>query len=184
MEETRKRQAEEDLASTESSPRKCRSVCPSEGKSESNGEVGEDIISWLSIDDETASELLKLLDPNSETCGAAATTRVRFIYNPYSRPLIFQSSSSYVTINSNEESCGSSFSHSESSMMASVDARGINISRHLLSDEGKAVRLGSQVEDIGGGLEWNEEEARGWEAVEGYDGIDWNDDMLARFLGE
>ncbi|KAF5748477.1 hypothetical protein HS088_TW04G00431 [Tripterygium wilfordii] len=183
MEETRKRQAEEDRTGNESSPRKCRCVSPSEKESESNGEVGEDIMAWLSIDDETASELLKLLDADSETSGAAGTTRVRFIDNPYSRPLIFQSSTSYVTINGNEESCGSSFSYSESSMMASVDARGINLSRHLLSGEGKAVGIGSQVEDIGGEWEWNEE-ARGWEAVEDCVEIDWDDDMLARFLGE
>ncbi|KAF5726061.1 hypothetical protein HS088_TW23G00801 [Tripterygium wilfordii] len=184
MEETRKRRAEEDRTSTDSSPRKCRSVSPLKKESEGDGEVGEDIMAWLPIDDETASELLKLLDADSETCGAAATTRVRFIDNPYSRPLIFQYSTSYVTINGNEESCGSSFSYSESSMMASVDARGINISRHLLSGEGKAVGLGSGVEDNGSAWEWNEAEARGWEAVEGCDGIDWDDDMLARFLGE
>ncbi|EEF48066.1 uncharacterized protein LOC8272549 [Ricinus communis] len=85
----------------------------------------EDIImgSWLSVDQQddysTVDELLKFLDDNITT-----NTTVKFIENPYSSPLVFQSCSSYITINGNEETCGSSFSDWESSVMASVDMCG------------------------------------------------------------
>ncbi|KAL6554970.1 hypothetical protein OROGR_006228 [Orobanche gracilis] len=77
--------------------------------------------SWLFVDDETAMELSKLLDL-SET---APPVKVRFADDPYSSPVIFQSSAAYITINGNEESCGSSFSDSESSVMASIDVGGV-----------------------------------------------------------
>ncbi|KAI3447128.1 hypothetical protein Pfo_003793 [Paulownia fortunei] len=76
--------------------------------------------SWLAVDDETAMELSKLL----ESFGTQPPVRVRFIDNPYSSAVICQSSSAYVTINGNEESCGSSFSDSDSSVMASIDVGG------------------------------------------------------------
>ncbi|KAK4415673.1 hypothetical protein Salat_2674700 [Sesamum alatum] len=78
--------------------------------------------SWLIVDDEeTASELSKLLDLFGTP---PPPMKVRFIDDPYSTSLIFQSSSAYVTINGNEESCGSSFSDSDSSVMASIDLGG------------------------------------------------------------
>ncbi|KAL6558573.1 hypothetical protein OROMI_018923 [Orobanche minor] len=77
--------------------------------------------SWLFVDDETAMELSKLLDLSEK----APPVKVRFTDDPYSSPVIFQSSAAYVTINGNEESCGSSFSDSESSVMASIDVGGV-----------------------------------------------------------
>ncbi|KAL2251097.1 uncharacterized protein LOC105173620 [Sesamum indicum] len=77
--------------------------------------------SWLIVDDDTASELSKLLDLFGTP---PPPIKVRFIDDPYSTSLIFQSSSAYVTINGNEESCGSSFSDSDSSVMASIDIGG------------------------------------------------------------
>nr|GMD55792.1 Protein SON like [Ipomoea batatas] len=72
--------------------------------------VGEgDMIAWLNLDDDTMTELSKL---------------VKFIHDPYSPTVIFKSSA-YVTINGNEESCGSSFSDQESSVMASIDMGGV-----------------------------------------------------------
>ncbi|KAJ8750847.1 hypothetical protein K2173_016028 [Erythroxylum novogranatense] len=89
-------------------------------------EVGEDTVAWLSVDDHTVAELMKFLGASSSEM--ASTTRVKFIDNPYSYlSLTFQSSSSCITINGNEESCGSSFSGSDSSVMASVDMVGIGM---------------------------------------------------------
>lgn len=79
------------------------------------------VASWLIVDEETALELSKLLDLFE---APPPPIKVRFIDNPYSSPVIFQSSSAYVTINGNEESCGSSFSDSDSSVMASIDVGG------------------------------------------------------------
>lgn len=104
---------------------------------------GVAVASWLVVDDETASELSKLLDLFE---APPPPFRVRFIDNPYSSPLIVQSSSAYVTINGNEESCGSSFSDSDSSFMASIDVGGARSS-------GGAWLLGAAEE-------------RGWEAGE------------------
>lgn len=84
------------------------------------------VASWLVVDDDTASELSKLLDLFE---APPPPFRVRFIDNPYSSPVIFQSSSAYVTINGNEESCGSSFSDSDSSVMASIDVGAARTSR-------------------------------------------------------
>lgn len=82
---------------------------------------GEDMMAWLTLDDEAMTEISKLLD--SETPQQQGF-RVRFIEDPYSPPVIFQSSA-YITINGNEESCGSSFSDLDSSMMASIDMGGV-----------------------------------------------------------
>lgn len=94
---------------------------------DTSGDLDEDILAWLSMDDETVDELMKFLDTDSDGASSSFTntTKVKFIENPYSSPLIVQSSSSYITINGNEESCGSSFSDWESSVMASVDMGGI-----------------------------------------------------------
>ncbi|XP_057787662.1 uncharacterized protein LOC131004912 [Salvia miltiorrhiza] len=82
---------------------------------------GAVVASWLVVDDETTSELSEFLELFE---GPPPPFRVRFIDNPYSSPVVVQSSSAYVTINGNEESCGSSFSDSDSSVMASVDVGG------------------------------------------------------------
>lgn len=91
------------------------------GESETDMEgIGEDIMAWLS-DDTLTHEVMKLLD---DSC-SPKPHKVRFIDDPYSSSLVFQTTpSSYVTINGNEESCGSSFSDCESSVMASVDMGG------------------------------------------------------------
>ncbi|XWS72182.1 hypothetical protein CRYUN_Cryun02cG0018200 [Craigia yunnanensis] len=122
-------------------------------------ELNDDVMAWLSMEGtetDSMSELLKLLDDSAEaTTSALSSTyspttygmRVRFSDNPYSSTLIFQSSFSYITINGNEESCGSSFSESESSVMASVYMGGI------LST---SVKVGSGLEGNGGWLEAEE----------------------------
>ncbi|GKV11918.1 hypothetical protein SLEP1_g23134 [Rubroshorea leprosula] len=190
-EETRERQTHEEKARSPGVKR------PREDGS--SGDLGEDIVKWLlgdESDGESVAELLKQLEC-TESPTTWATTRVKFIDNPYSSQLIFQSSSSYITINGNEETCGSSFSDSDSSVMASVDMggvvganvkvpRGIEGLRGWFSGEGQGL-LGA-----------NEAEARGWVVGgDGYDGgegtkmndcdgfdRDWDDVGLARFLGE
>ncbi|XVE97987.1 hypothetical protein REPUB_Repub03eG0066400 [Reevesia pubescens] len=135
------------------------------------------------------SELLKLLDDSDEvttlvsssTCSPTSYgMKVRFSDNPYSSALIFQSSSSYITINGNEESCGSSFSNSESSVMASVDMGGI-LSMNVKVESGlEGIREWLDAEE-GGAWGKSEEEARGWMLDWGWE---WNEEQLARFLGE
>lgn len=172
-------------------------------------DLGEDdIVAWLLMDDDDGtvgvSELMEFLDTEAEatssTTTAAGTSRVKFIENPYSSPLIFQSSSSYITINGNEESCGSSFSDCDSSVMASVDRGGItnNVVGKLGCIEGSAEWL--HGESGGGAWSSNEVKAREWVveksggeilsegSMGGCDGLDWklndDDDGLAWVLGE
>ncbi|KAG8487545.1 hypothetical protein CXB51_016135 [Gossypium anomalum] len=149
----------------------------------------DDVLPWLSMEGtcktDAMSELFKLVDDSTElapssTCSPTSyCTKVKFSDNPYSSALIFQSSSSYVTINGNEESCGSSFSDSESSVMASVDMRGI-VSTNVKVDNG--------LEEIRGWLE--AEEGSAWSKSEGESreswmvDWEWDEEQLARFLGE
>ncbi|KAA8534840.1 hypothetical protein F0562_029944 [Nyssa sinensis] len=112
MEENRKRPGYEETG--EFAGKRPRTSATSDDDTENN--EGEDAIAWLSIDDETVSELAKLLETE-----ITLPVKVKFIDNPYSSALIFQTSSSYITINGNEESCGSSFSDSESSVMAGIN---------------------------------------------------------------
>ncbi|KAJ8766939.1 hypothetical protein K2173_011757 [Erythroxylum novogranatense] len=117
MDESRKREAPDAVNETTLKAPRTLAV--------TQADIGEDIVPWLSVDDGTVGELMKFLDPSSDTESTTAT-RVKFIENPYSfSSLIFQSSSSYITINGNEESCGSSYSDSDSSVMASVDMGGM-----------------------------------------------------------
>ncbi|PIN17267.1 hypothetical protein CDL12_10069 [Handroanthus impetiginosus] len=81
--------------------------------SEAAQEDDSEFCSWIIL-----SKLLDLFET------VPPPMKVRFIKDPYSSPVIFQSSSAYVTINGNEESCGSSFSDSDSSVMASIDLGG------------------------------------------------------------
>ncbi|MED6216471.1 hypothetical protein PIB30_008171 [Stylosanthes scabra] len=57
-------------------------------------------------------------------CGAeevlGGACAAKFVEDPYSSLVVVQSSSSYVTINGNEESCGSSFSDTGTSLMATL----------------------------------------------------------------
>ncbi|XVE54090.1 hypothetical protein DITRI_Ditri03aG0053700 [Diplodiscus trichospermus] len=155
-------------------------------------ELNDDFMAWLSMEGEegseadSMSELLKLLEDSADasTSGSSSTssptsfgTRVRFSDNPYLSALVFQSSSSYITINGNEESCGSSFSDSECSVMASVDMGWI------LSTN---VKAGSNFEGIRGWLEaeergaWgkSDEEARKWMMD-----WEWYEERPTSFLG-
>lgn len=166
--------------------------------------ASEDILPWLSVDVDTLSQLMELLDDADDALKGSVNTptkKVRFIDDPYSSPSIFQSSSSYVTINGNEESCGSSFSDSDSSVMASVYVGSIR--RQLLSGE-DAFSFGEcsgkfQAEESAGARGSSKEAARGWtEKVEstssvvsgegevrhGCDVFDWDEQTLAKFLGE
>ncbi|GMI94883.1 hypothetical protein HRI_003157600 [Hibiscus trionum] len=147
-------------------------------------EFNDDVLAWLSMDEEgcntdAMSELLKLVDGSAErttssTCSTASCgVKVRFSDNPYSSAFVFQSSSSYITINGNEESCGSSFSDSESSVMASVDMGGI---------VNWNVNVVNGLEEIRGWLE--EEDGGAWGTSEGGTRWEWDQEQLARFLGE
>ncbi|EOA12642.1 hypothetical protein CARUB_v10027599mg [Capsella rubella] len=120
-------------------------------------------------DEYTPDEIMSLVESSSPTMTTTeiegtnipgeGSFRVRFIDDPYAIPVVVQSSSGYITINVNEESCGPSFSDSDASAMASVDASGL---------------FGCCFE-YGGAWSTNEERASECE---------WNDDLLARFLGE
>ncbi|XP_007012840.2 PREDICTED: uncharacterized protein LOC18588397 [Theobroma cacao] len=156
-------------------------------------ELADDVKAWLSVEDsetDSVSELLKLLDDSPEdTTSASSSTssptlfgmRVRFSDNPYSSALIFQSSSSYITINGNEESCGSSFSESESSVMASVDMGGILNANVKVGSGLEGIRGWVEAEGGGGAWDRSEEEARGWMMDWEWE---WGEKQLVRFLGE
>lgn len=141
-----------------------------------------DMLAWLNMDDETAIELSKLLDTEFVS---SPPFKVRFSCTPYSSPEIFQASASYITINSNsDESCGSSFSEPDSSVMASVDLGCLSFDVGMCGvvgdggawDEVEVARVETGEGGVGCG---------GDGQMEGGDcGFDFDDDMLARFLGE
>ncbi|XP_022965986.1 uncharacterized protein LOC111465706 [Cucurbita maxima] len=157
MEETRKRHdfvpAEN---STQKRPRAAAAV----------EDVGNDILAWISVEEETVGELMMLLDDAEKSRPMAE--KVKFIDDPYSSAMIFQSSSSFVTINGNEESCGSSFSESDSSVMASVDMNGARIK--LMEIDSATVEKWKL---------WKTEEASSVS-----EGFSWDEDDLARFIGD
>ncbi|CAI9100584.1 OLC1v1037713C1 [Oldenlandia corymbosa var. corymbosa] len=116
----------------------------------------EDMTAWFTgLDGDAVAEIFDLLDSSEPAAAASLPLQpVKFIDNPYSSLVIFQSSSAYVTINGNEESCGSSFSDLDSSVMASVDMGGVR---------GLVRRLSGELNVGGGGAEEEEEgAARGW----------------------
>ncbi|TXG61566.1 hypothetical protein EZV62_012929 [Acer yangbiense] len=191
MEEESKRQRQEnDVVESFSAAKRPR-----------DGDEKEDVImAWLSMDDDDTvdtDELMNLLD-STDASTVSDFTRVKFIDNPYSSSLVFQSSSSYVTINGNEESCGSSFSDSDSSVMASVDRGGMvnvaGVEGWLKELEGSA--WGSDEMEASGWIvdEEQEDGTTGTVTVTGgalkegvmvgWDGSDLDDYVLARFLGE
>lgn len=138
------------------------------------------LASSLIVDEETASELSKLLDL-FET--HPPPMKVRFIEDPYSSLVIFQSSSAYVTINGNEESCGSSFSDSDSSLMASIDVGGARRSGGAWS-----LDCGDEARDewcAQGGVEEVDVDFDGFltDACD-YGGDGAEDPMWVEFLGE
>lgn len=153
------------------------------GAFEKAGEGEEDdILAWLCAADETAAGgLVELLEGDAQPPPPPReTSAVRFIDDPYSPLLVFQSSSSFVTINGNEETCGSSFSDSEASVMASVHHIGgaDALPGWTMNPRSAAAAIG------GGGWVSEAEGVRGKAREDGTDGCDWNDEMLARFLSE
>ncbi|CAN7140049.1 hypothetical protein BRARA_J01110 [Brassica rapa] len=72
-------------------------------------------------DEYTPEEIMQLVESSSsQTMNVDEESfRVRFIDDPYAVPVVVQSSTGYITINVNEESCGPSFSDSNASAMAS-----------------------------------------------------------------
>ncbi|CAN6862058.1 unnamed protein product [Brassica oleracea] len=84
-------------------------------------------------DEYTSDEIMQLVESSSPTTNVYDGTnfsgeesfRVRFTDDPYAVPVVVQSSTGYITINVNEESCGPSFSDRNASAMASVDASGL-----------------------------------------------------------
>ncbi|PON50470.1 hypothetical protein PanWU01x14_223350 [Parasponia andersonii] len=164
------------------------------------GELGDDIFAWLLVDDDgtgapASDQLVELLDAaaaeEDHGCpSSGAAPKVRFIENPYSSPLIFQTlPSSYVTINGNEESCGSSFSDWDSSVMASVDTSGAVFAFGFGYGYGyRKDNTGISIEELEQWLNGGFEEAEmdgAWGSSEDGLELDWdNDDSLERFLVE
>ncbi|XP_047324726.1 uncharacterized protein LOC124928236 [Impatiens glandulifera] len=137
---------------------------------------------WMEVDEESTNELSKLLETES-----VSAVRVRFIENPYSAPLIFESSTSYITINGNEEYCGSSFSDSDASVMASIDIRRSEIGFGLFTEAfrawSSAVGSNGRREEVGGAAAGGGGEML---AAEGMIKLDneVDEEMLAKFLLE
>nr|XP_027069077.1 uncharacterized protein LOC113694347 [Coffea arabica] len=112
-------------------------------RTEGDGDQDQDDVmaslAWLAFDDQTVTELSELLDSSSLEASSSSAqqfnVKVRFIEDPYMTPVIFQSSSAYVTINGNEESCGSSYSDSDSTVMASVDMGSFRVALRKLARE-------------------------------------------------
>ncbi|KAJ0491271.1 hypothetical protein HanPI659440_Chr12g0444451 [Helianthus annuus] len=78
----------------------------------------ETMLTWVfSTDNDDVVELSNFLEASSEnTC----PMKVKIIDDPTWHPLTFQTAASYITINGNEELCGSSFSDSDTSYMAGI----------------------------------------------------------------
>ncbi|KAJ4949969.1 hypothetical protein NE237_026801 [Protea cynaroides] len=90
--------------------------------SEAEDEYEEELLlAGLLVDEATLMEVMKVLEKEI-SCPANANNS-----NP-SSSVMYSPSSSFVTINGNEESCGPSFSDSASTLMANVDMGGISIS--------------------------------------------------------
>ncbi|VFQ87789.1 unnamed protein product [Cuscuta campestris] len=120
MEKVKRQGAGETGANAADSFKRRKMSAISDGAAQAEG--GGDTMAWLIIDDEAMTELSELLD-TAEVPPHDEGFRVRFIDDPYSPPVLFRSTA-YVTIDVNEESCGSSFSDLESSVMASIDTGG------------------------------------------------------------
>ncbi|KAL7597758.1 uncharacterized protein LOC111892604 [Lactuca sativa] len=145
-----------------------------EYKAEDVSEEVDSMVRWLfsmeNDDEVNAIELSKFLEASAEK---THPMKVKIIDDPCWHPVIFQTAASYITINGNEELCGSSFSDSDTSYMAGI-----------------AGGCGFVFGD-GGAWEGVGEETRGW--IEAEDGSCLvnassngycDDDMLAKFLGD
>ncbi|KAJ7955888.1 Protein SON like [Quillaja saponaria] len=153
--------------------------------------VGDNIVGYFSTNEnETVDDLMNLLEPekDGELKTAGTVNKVRFIENPYSSQL---SSSAYITINHNEESCGSSLSVCDSSMMASIYTSSLSITGNQALDDREALEkwAPSFVVGEGSACTSNDETKREGGLVsrdgilDGCDGCDWDYEVLARFLG-
>ena len=175
-------------------------------REEADVDMGDDDVleMWLSMEEEeeekspttAGDQLTELLDATAtalalgeeESCPAGAG-KVRFIEDPYTSPSIFQTTpSSYVTINGNEESCGSSFSDWDSSVMASVDTSGAIFGFGSLSG---SDNMGVSLEQTELDLELEQWLSGKFEAERdgawgsGEEGLEWeNDDSLAIFFAD
>lgn len=140
----------------------------------------ERMLTWLfatesDVYEEEGDEAIELSKFLEASITKTSAMKVKIIDDPcYWHPLIFQTAASYITINGNEEVCGSSFSDSDTSYMAGI---GIGM-----------VNSGGLVVGDGGAWDGGVDEARGWMEME----EDWNclvnaaateDDMLEKFLG-
>ena len=173
MEDTRKRHGYGDTAPEDTSDVK---------RTRHEDEEEEDILAWLSEDEDTVSQLMELLDnaeKKSDNNNNNTMAKVRFIDDMYSAPF------SYVTINGNEETCGSSFSDLDSSVMASVDTRGlVGIGSNVFGFKAEEHDGACGPSD---GVAREGSAASGGEVVRAMNGCDdlgWDDQVLARFLGE
>ncbi|KAI4377788.1 hypothetical protein MLD38_015366 [Melastoma candidum] len=104
-------------------------------------ENDEDVLlSWLTLDEQDVTQLMDFLSPSPPPSAPSAPreeddapspplSKVRFADNPRedARLEVIRSSSAFITIDLNEESCGSSFSEFESSVMSSFDRCGNSI---------------------------------------------------------
>ncbi|KAF3439605.1 hypothetical protein FNV43_RR17883 [Rhamnella rubrinervis] len=143
--------------------------------------MGEDIMAWLSeetpSDDEVMNKLLEVDNSELMDSNCNSNLKVRFVDNPYSSSMIFQTTpSSYVTINGNEESCGSSFSDWESSVMATVDV-GCRNGNGMTEDLGVVGMMGLE----GGECECQEDMS--WASAPATTQSEYDDAELATFLG-
>ncbi|KAG2299575.1 hypothetical protein Bca4012_011129 [Brassica carinata] len=154
MEETRKKEDESGRDTAVAKEMQTPMINP-------GGDVNED--------EYTPDQIMQLVESSSSTTmnvdgtdfSGEESFRVRFIDDPYAVPVVVQSSTGYITINVNEESCGPSFSDSDASAMASVDASGL---------------FGCCPGSNGA---WSTDEVRASESE-----CEWDDELLARFLGE
>ncbi|KAM5547395.1 hypothetical protein ABKV19_001736 [Rosa sericea] len=140
--------------------------------------------------DGTGSELARLLDSDYlSRNGVTAPARLSFSEHPSRSPKVFQTmSTSYITINGNEESCGSSFSDAESSVMASVDRTGRDVEQVRLDYEWYVAERWAEGHGESGF------DDRAWDAADqsarermvlNLDlNSEWDDAALARFVGE
>nr|GEV69972.1 hypothetical protein [Tanacetum cinerariifolium] len=94
-----------------------------DGYSPVNGEM----LTWQK-NEEDEVKLAKVLEEASSEMMTCQKRQVKIINDyPYWLPLKFQTSSAYVTINGNEELCGSSFSDSNTSYMAGISGAWIGL---------------------------------------------------------
>ncbi|KAF8400995.1 hypothetical protein HHK36_014298 [Tetracentron sinense] len=134
----------------------------------------EDFLDGFWIEEEMVEEVMKELEEE-----ISCTTNIN---NPFSSPTILPSSSSFVTINGNEESCGPSFSDSASTVMASIDMCGISVSYFTgPTEEFSGVSVGFPApENVCCRPEVGEEVTG--EGMDGCDCDEVNDEWVARVL--